>query len=63
LTDYFHFGPHYYKTGTRYPKRMPTIYHSEGVFQEYVKRNDGDIQAAKQAIKDAARKDLEQTDA
>lgn len=42
---------------------MPTIYHSEGVFQEYVKRNDGNIQAAKQAIKDAARKNLEQTDA
>ncbi len=41
---------------------MPTIYHSDAVFQEYVKRNDGDIQAAKQAIKTAARKNLGRTD-
>ena len=41
---------------------MPTIYHSDKVFEEYLNRNDGDVQAAKKAIKKAARDQLSNDD-
>lgn len=37
---------------------MPTVYHSDAVFQAYIERT-GSVDAAKQAIKDAARDQLE----
>lgn len=41
--------------------RMPTIYHSDAVFQAYIERT-GSVEEAKQAIKDAAREQLEETE-